>query len=380
MTIVCIECVKDMHLKKLIESRGSNHTCAICGENHKHIDSEDDDFFQLVKTLVRFNYSEWDYNHHLGGDGYESLFYGVDNIFFVEDRALSDEAYEELVLSITENPVYEDYDKGVSIFAGYGEGGMQNMPLRAIKSELDSDLLAASYRLRKENYFSVEDEVKSVLENYREVATRIFIPNISIYRARIGVEEKKRSLGLGVETEIHYQPYSDSKIGAPPPNLASAGRINRPGVSFLYCATDKNTAIAEIRPHPGDKVSLGVFIVQREAKLFDLSNTKLLHFYKSDKELDSYIPLNTLGLFINRTIPPSERQHYSMTQLIADCIRQLGFDGISFSSTVGNGENIVLFDSQLVKYTNHEAEVVEITEVQYAYNVAPLIQNDGLYR
>jgi hypothetical protein len=83
---------------------------------------------------------------------------------------------------------------------------------------------------------------------------------------------------------------------------------------------------------------------------------------------------------INRTIPPSEKQHYSITQLIADCIRQLGFDGISFSSTVGSGDNIVLFNHQLATYTDHGAEVVEISEVKYSYNAAPLIKDGGHYK
>ena len=258
MPIVCIKCVKDSHLKQLIKNEGAVTDCTICGEaSNKAIDSDNSNFFELAKAVLRFHYSEWDYNHHLGGDGYESMFYGEDNIFFNIDRSNSDDAYEELVLSITEGPAYEDYDKGVSVFSGYDKDGAQNMPLRSIKSSLDRNLLMISEKLKSENYFQLEDHVKAVLNDYKNVAEKMFSSGYSFYRARIGVEDKKRYLGLGFESENHYKPFSNSEIGSPPPYIASAGRINRPGVSFFYCATDIYTAISEVRPHPGDHVSIG---------------------------------------------------------------------------------------------------------------------------
>lgn len=81
MSQVCIECVKDKNLKQLILKKNSKSICTICEENNLSIDFEDRDFFLLVKAVLRFNYSEWEYNTHWGGDGYESLFYGDDNIF-----------------------------------------------------------------------------------------------------------------------------------------------------------------------------------------------------------------------------------------------------------------------------------------------------------
>ena len=82
---------------------------------------------------------------------------------------------------------------------------------------------------------------------------------------------------------------------------------------------------------------------------------------------------------MNKVIPPSERQQYSFTQLIADCIRQMGFDGIMFNSTVGNGENIVLFDPSIVSYTNEDSEVVEVEQVKYTLETLKLISDDEIY-
>jgi hypothetical protein len=376
---VCVECVKDKNIKKLIIKNGSKNTCTLCEEEHLSIDFEDSDFFSLVKAVLRFNFSEWEYNRHWGGDGHECLFYGKDNVFFEQERALSEDTYEELVLSISEGPVYEDYDKGISIFAGYGSDGMQNMLLESIKSSSDRGLVKLANRLKSENYFKVEEELLKILAKFTEVAEISLDKGATFYRARVGVSEKKRALGNGFATEYHFTPYTESDIGSPPPLMASAGRINRPGVAFFYCATDKYTAVAEVRPHPGDNVSIGKFSLLNKSKMFNLSESQLLHFYSSDKSLDAYIPLNTLSNYMNKVIPPSERQQYSFTQLIADCIRQMGFDGILFNSTVGNGENIVLFDPSIFSYTNEDAEVVEVEQVKYKLEPLKLISDDERY-
>ncbi|WP_324743010.1 RES family NAD+ phosphorylase [Pseudomonas veronii] len=379
MPNICIRCVKDSSLKQLINDEGSLGECSLCSSNELVLDAESRRFFQLTKALVRFHYSEWDYNHHWGGNGYASLFYGQDNRFFDEGRSKSDDAYEEIVLSITDGAVYEEYDKGISVFSGYDSDGQQNMLLQSISSDLNQSILTIAERLKKENHFNLESQVKDILEEYRVVGTTSIPVDNLLYRARVGFKERKRNISLGFEAEFHYVPHVGSDIGAPPPNLAMGGRVNRPGVSFLYCATDKHTAISEVRPHPGDRVSLAELRTNRNLSVFDLSDNKLHYFCDSDEALDKYRAFNTLGVLINKAIPPSERTHYSMTQLIADCIRQIGFDGIIFNSTVGSGKNIVIFDESLVDQIQSNADIVLISEVKYEYRKEYIVGDDDDY-
>lgn len=376
MPKICIKCVKEAHLKRLIDTDGIKDVCSLCGKITISIDSENERFIQLAKALVRYHYSEWDYNIHWGGNGYESLFYDDDNIFF--EQAINEEAYESIVLNITESPVYEAYDEGVSIFAGYTDGE-QNMLLQSIKTDLDSGLLKISERLKTENYFHFEGEIKNILKVYSEVAENILPETQLLYRARVGYEEKKRNTSLGFEMEDNYTPYTGKDIAAPPPNLASNGRVNRTGVSFLYCATDKYTAISEVRPHPGDRVSLCILSLSQSVKIFDLSDSGLMNFFENDKKLDEYKIFNTLGQLLNKTIAPSERLHYNITQLIADCIRQMNFDGILFSSTVGGGKNLVLFDQSIAVQVTGKGEVVVIGNVKYEYQQEILVNDNDCY-
>jgi len=233
--------------------------------------------------------------------------------------------------------------------------------------------------LKNENYFIVEDQLKTVLLKYKKRMEKRLPPGIEYYRARVGVSEKKNVLDMGFESKVHYTPYKNSAIGAPLPRIAGEGRINRSGVSFFYAATDKYTAIAEVRPHPGDQVSLGKFKLKNDIVVCDFTDLQIMHFFETDELLDELIPLNTLNVFMNKTVTPSSQEHYTMTQLIADCLRQIGYDGIMFNSTVGSGDNLTLFYPENMQYIDSESTVVQVNSVKYEYETLPLISDDEDY-
>lgn len=365
--LICKDCVKDKRYKLLIEQNDTIGNCTCCGKQNSVIDADSNEFIQMTKALIRYHYSEWDYNEHFGGDRYGSLFYENNNIFLNNKNFINSDIYDKLINMIESFEVYEDYDKGVSIFAGYYEG-QQNPLLYSIKKDLDSSILKIEKKLKEENYFHFEEEITKILQIYLDNCTKSIKTGDAFYRARIGFLDKKRSIFGGFEGEMVYVPYSNSQIGAPPPYLAGFGRINRAGVSFLYCASDKYTAISEIRPHPGDFVSIGKFILNKDCLIFDLTEIQFLNFYICDEKLDGFKQLNTLTELLQKVIPPSERQAYNITQLIADCIRKLDFDGILFPSSVGQGDNLVLFNPTNMDYTFDDAEVVEVSEVKYEYH------------
>ncbi len=364
--MICTECVKEIRLKLLGEKYGNNGICTCCGKSGHIVDTNSNEFIQMIKALIRYHYSEWDYNPHWGGDDYGTFFYNDDNVFLNKLNFINQDIYDELVNRIECYEVYEDYEKGISLFAGYYEGE-QNMLLRSIKTDLDSSITKIGNQLMEENYFNFENEISNILSAYTCDCQLTLKKGEEFFRARVGYEDKKRSTVEFFEGEDIYIPYANSKIGAPSPYLAGNGRINRLGVSFLYCSTDKYTAVSEIRPHPGDIVSIGKFVSNKDLLIFDLTEKSFLNFYDSDKKLDAFKKLNTITELMQKTIPPSERLNYNITQLIADCIRQLNFDGILFPSSVGNGSNLVVFNPRTMDYTYDEAEVIEVKEVKYEY-------------
>jgi RES domain-containing protein len=366
--LICTNCVKDIRYKKLIRQINNRNRCTCCGSQGFVIDADSNEFVQMTKALIRYHYSEWDYNEHWGGNGYGSLFYENDNIFLEKKNFNNDDVYEELINRIECFEVYEDFSKGVSIFAGYWEG-QQNPLLQAIKSTLDHSIVKVEDKLKNENYFKYEDQITTVLTEYSDACNLALAKGMEFFRARVGYKHKKRSLFAGgFEGEMVFVPYTNSEISAPPPHSAGFGRVNRAGVSFLYCATDTYTAISEIRPHPGDIVSVGRFVLCQELRVFDLTEEQFLKYYMTDEKLNEFSKLNTLTELMQRVIPPSERQAYSLTQLIADCVRKMGFDGIMFPSSVGDGENLVVFDPAKLEYTYKGSEVIEVEAVKYGYD------------
>lgn len=378
MTLICTHCAKAPSIKALIESTGTVRTCDLCLLEALSIDSSCNDLNQLCKALIRFNFNEWDYNPHWGGQEIEHLFHGSNNIFFVQPNDDKSDAYDELIQNQIAKP-YEDYEKGITIYAGYTDGN-QNLLLSAIKNEISKSITSIADRLLKENHYELENELKSILEIFKTNATTTIEIGQALNRARIGVSERKTSIGTGFISEEHFSPYTNEEIGAPPPQLATHGRANRSGVSFFYGATESHTAISEVRPHPNDVVSVGLFKVINPIKAFDLTKDLIGNYSSSDRDLDVLSLYNSLARVINQTITPNDQSSkYLITQLIADCIRLLGFDALIFQSTVGSGQNVVLFNEKNIKIEPSGGRVFRINKVNYETSEEPVVDSIKSY-
>lgn len=148
----------------------------------------------------------------------------------------------------------------------------------------------------------------------------------------------------------------DLLLGAPPPKMATAGRMNARGISVFYGASNPDIALAEVRPPVGSKVAMAYFEIIEPLKLLNLINLEQLDFIKGSlfdpsygKELERASFLRTLGNRLARPVMPSDQDiDYIATQAVADYLANYSsptFDGIIFKSVQGtdDGYNIVLF-------------------------------------
>lgn len=102
-----MNCVKSEALKKHIASNGTySKRCNVCGtENTQQIDCDEPSFKSKFRSLIRYHYSETDYNTHLGGIALELLLCQANPITgYVTDW--SEEAYYDALMTILE-PAYE---------------------------------------------------------------------------------------------------------------------------------------------------------------------------------------------------------------------------------------------------------------------------------
>ena len=54
-----------------------------------------------------------------------------------------------------------------------------------------------------------------------------------------------------------------------------------------------------------------------------------------------------------------------VTQLIADVLRQLGYDGVAYASSLSAGQNICIFDPGVFVAVEGSAEVLRVEKLAY---------------
>jgi hypothetical protein len=370
---ICENHFVEKNFKILLKKQGVNNTCAVCKAENNCLNTESFEARSLFKAMVRYNFDEVSYNRHFGGDHFES-FILEPNFVFNNDINNDGELYSELDGELSDMGYYVADE--ISLFAGYSDG-TYNMPYMSIKNTPETFIENLQKKLEVNNYHKFEDELIDVIKSYGNSFCTIIEGSSFTYRARVGSASCRIAhQAFSREGKKIFEPFSHKEIGAVPPLKATEGRANRAGVSYLYCATDGYTAVAEVRPHPTDIVSLGSFSTTRALKVFDFSNPNFLNFIVNDETLLTMVPYAKMAGIFNTATPPSLAGRYSVSQLIADCIRKSGYDGIQFSSTVGDGKNLVVFNPSDMSFVEGSSKVIEINKVQYSYTEKPVLGID----
>jgi hypothetical protein len=365
---ICINCVKSEDLKTYFNNT-ILHTgeCLICGINELSIDIEQDEtVVMLIKALIRYYYAEYEYNDHFGDSDLSDILERNNPILkntykYLEnlDILVDEIGYDSLANS----------KRGIPLYMGFTDHARLcfNASLRDEESEL---LYKYEERLKNENYFKVEMDALVLIKQLTSRIQYTFDDFQEFNRARIGYVEKIFS--YDVDTFSYYPedkefcvPYTGKQISSPPPPLAQPGRLNRVGVSFMYLASEVDTAIAEVRPHPGHYISVGAFRINPKLKFADFRHINLVDFCESEEEIEKFVFLHSIGKKFSIPITPDERDKYLITQFIADIIRQVGFDGVLFNSSVGNGFNVVIFDPEDVEYVKVSGQVYKVQSLSY---------------
>lgn len=148
--------------------------------------------------------------------------------------------------------------------------------------------------------------------------------------------------------------YRADEMGAPPKHLASHGRANPAGIPYLYLASKAITAIAEVRPHAGDMVSVAEFAVPEGLKIVDLRHPRrtVSPFILTD-ELEVALLrgdiefLEKLGNELTRPIlQKSAAFDYIPSQYLCEFAKKCGFNGVMYRSSVDGGVNVALFEPE----------------------------------
>jgi len=169
----------------------------------------------------------------------------------------------------------------------------------------------------------------------------------SLYRARL----------MPVPHELDADPLHCGMMGAPPAELATAGRANPAGTSFFYGALDEKTAIAEMRPWRDARITVARFRASTSYRLVDLS--------ERNGEFPETDPAGWLSFVMGRPFHKDDRLSYKAIQFVVARIRDSGVSGVQYRSAMRpNGINVVLFDgSQLRCVARRLIQVVRVSSL-----------------
>ena len=256
----------------------------------------------------------------------------------------------------------------VELSTAYGRDIYNYLPHTPVYAG-DSGILESARRgLVEKNYFLVEDEYEAILRPVMPYISFTVTAGTRWHRARMGAKQRAAdSDEIGGPLRYFYEPHKDKAIGSPPVGIATAGRVNRPGVSYLYLASDPATAAAEIRPHPGELVSVGSFEVTKDLRIVDLRSHDLTKLWRNDSELEMLELIIAMERVFASAAPPSNRSAYTLTQFLGEIFRRLGFDGVLFRSTVGDGDNLVAFNPAYAEWIDGSSRAIDVKRVRYEW-------------
>ncbi len=193
--------------------------------------------------------------------------------------------------------------------------------------------------LRQENRFSLEEEPAKFIDNLLNYAnkykTKKFNKGKRFFRARINRLNDRK-------------PFELSDLGAPPKEFARHGRLNPIGIPYLYLSSNQLTAVSEVRPWVGGKITVGEFVLTKDTNLINFS-TKFFHRESTRKEHRGaeFTWKNLISWMFSAPFDPRDDTAYVPTQYLSERIKGMGFDGILYDSSLNTkGYNVTLFNSK----------------------------------
>ncbi len=161
---------------------------------------------------------------------------------------------------------------------------------------------------------------------------------------------------------------------APPKEKAGNGRANPAGIPYLYVASDINTAISELRPHIGESISVAYIDFLEVLHLIDLRNPKafLSPFVDDIEEASNFILTVKLMALLGEELSRPVSRHasaydYAPSQFLCEFIKTKGYDGVVYKSSVSDGFNVALFDTNKItvehiqRVESHKISEIKIT-------------------
>lgn len=332
---VCVEHIRDPHLRDAVTELTADETCLVCGRpaagDGELFAVELEVLFEPIMAGINFLYAPasslpWDSeNREYFGpvrDEYEVL-------EAVCDGAFDDEAFDRLL------------DLMATAISGRGTWTPFGAPAETEHLDYGWESFVETVKHSSRFVYAADDG-----RDTPGVSMLTFLDQLRVYVD--GALELVDTLDAGtmvyrgrlVERRSEV-PATASKLGPAPSDRAAANRLSPAGISLLYASEDAQTAVAEIAAHgPKPRALIGGFRSTRALTILDLTKTPKMPSVFDPGSRHAYVMARFLRDFVRAvTAPviPDGREHveYVPTQVVTEYLRWVPstrLDGIALPS------------------------------------------------
>lgn len=343
----CENCFIDPEIKSTLSSLGikekSRGKCPICNKNHVYIydtdKAHDITINSYLEDLISVYKVESELPKNFPSSEIRKLSEDIKTNWRIFNPIISNDNIENIIREtvIKDGDVLEKYlSEKVGLFVLYDNEYVKKF---SILKNGDWDQFVEELKFVNRfhsNYINIDN-----LQNLCKLVTRVEPKGKEFYRCRIINNNKKLSC---------------KKMGAPPQGISLDGRANSFGISRLYLASDKYTAIGEVRSGAFDNVCVGKFVIDEDIYVVDLDIlNEVSPFTAADISLyaTNIKILNKINYEVSKVISANDnRIDYIPAQFITDTIQAMKdsdgnplYDGIKYTSTMKPGTyNLAIFN------------------------------------
>jgi len=344
---VCDDCVEDNFLKEIIQENACQRVCDYCGRRTRaHSAAPVEVLMEPIASAVFYYYNDptesmmsWDYEE----DSWPLETTDTRDVL----ESLAFDCHPDLFEDIAKSFVHDEWVETA------GGTWMGSHPHEEMGYLWDHFVRIVKHELR---YFFDHPLPNSTEEQY-DPST--LLPTIGSLVKRLGILDALpdgTSLFRARKKDLDDFSLDAEELGAPPSELASAGRMNPAGISYLYLAFDHQTALAEIQHKQSDQSAIGQFQLVKDVQILNLTKLPELPSIFEDNSRSEREELIFLKNFIQEITKPVEKDNrmnidYVPSQVVSEYFSLVfkpkngeRLDGIIYPSAVHpDGQNLVLF-------------------------------------
>jgi hypothetical protein len=209
------------------------------------------------------------------------------------------------------------------------------------------------------------DKVNEFLQKFRVYARSNYLElerGNHYYRAQNGFNKKE------INSRIIRVPYNKERM-FPLREKAKEGRINPKGIPYLYLTEEYDNALYEIKAQYRNYITIGKFQIKRNLNVVYFHNRmNYLHsLLLSEKFEDIDLSVwNEINLAFSKPIANTDQTaEYVPTQVLAEIIKDEGFDGILYMSQYFDCYNLCIFNVDDAKLKGSKVEYIRSKYYQW---------------